>query len=141
MIRNLTLVFLGAFLLLLVSDFLIVYTSQIKIERAVDQGLDAAIIAGTQIGEHQRGYLRLDMNIAKSALKKVIQSNLDLDNEMSNNHYSESQLHSQVVYLAEIPRIEAEFKTKVKLVSGSLFGIKEWPVTVRKQTPYLAQFK
>ena len=144
MFRNLALILFGAFALFFLADFLVVYNAHIKIEKAVEQALDGAIIAGVQKAENQRGRLELSEPIAKDTVYSIVKSNLKLNTNLTNDYFSNSNLKTTVSYLnttSKAPRIEAQFDTRVKLVAGKIFGLESYPLTVKRHTPYLGEFK
>lgn len=144
MFRNLALILFGAFALFFLADFLVVYNAQIKIEKAVEHALDGAIIAGVQQVENQRGRLELSEPVAKDTVYSIVKSNLKLNTDLTNDYFSNSNLRMTVSYLntaSRVPRIEAQFDTRVKLVAGKIFGLESYPLTVKRHTPYLGEFK
>lgn len=141
MFRNLALILFGAFALFFLTDFLVVYNAHLKIEKAVEQALDGAIIASTQEVENQRGRLELNENVAVGAAHNILKDNLKLNADLTNKHFSDSVLKATVTYLGVIPRIEAQFDTKVQLIAGKIFGLDSFPLTITRHTPYLGEFK
>lgn len=141
MFRNLALILFGAFALYFLADFLVVYNAHIKIEKAVEQALDGAIIASTKETDNQRGRLAINESLAKGATHSILRSNLKLDVTLSNDFFSDSSLSVSLAYLGTVPRIEAQFDTRVKLVAGKIFGLESYPLTVKRHTPYLGEFK
>lgn len=142
MFRNLALIIFGAFALFFLADFLVVYNAHVKIEKAVEHALDGAIIAGVQEVENQRGRLELNESVAKETVHSILKTNLKLNADLTNDHFLNSDLKTSVTYLeAKVPRIEAEFDTEVKLVAGRMFGLDSYPLTIKRHTPYLGEFK
>lgn len=144
MFRNLALILFGAFALFFLTDFLVVYNAHIKIEKAVEQALDGAIIAGVEEIEHQRGRLELNESIAQRTVHNILKTNLKLNTDLTNDFFSNSHLVTTISYLntaSKVPRIEAQFDTRVKLVAGKIFGLESYPLTVKRHTPYLGEFK
>ena len=140
MFRVLALIMFGGFALIFFTDYYVVYQSQIKLERAVEQALDGAIIAATQESEHQRGIVRLDPAQVIQATRLLLMENLKLDGNMENDFYTGSSLQVHVEYLGGKPRIVCRFDTHVRLKAGRVFGQDEWLIRVRKHTPYFAEF-
>jgi hypothetical protein len=141
MFRNLALILFGAFALFFLTDFLVVYNAHLKIEKAVEQALDGAIIASTQEIENQRGRLELNETVAVGTVRNILTDNLKLNADLTNKHFSDSVLKATVTYLGVIPRIEAQFDTKVQLIAGKILGLDSFPLTITRHTPYLGDFK
>ncbi|MGG1878806.1 hypothetical protein ABDI30_14700 [Paenibacillus cisolokensis] len=141
MFRNLALILFGAFALFFLADFLVVYNAHIKIEKAVEQALDGAIIVGVQEPENQRGRLEMNESVAKGTVQSILKTNLKLNADLTNDHFLNSDLRTFVTYLGTVPRIEAEFDTEVKLFAGRMFGLDAYPLTIKRHTPYLGEFK
>jgi len=138
--RVLGLILFGSVALIFLMDYYTVYMSQVKIERVVEQALDGAIVAATQESEHQRGIVRLDPAKAEQATWQLIVENLKLDGNLENDSYTGSSLQVDVEYLDGKPRIVCRFDTHVRVKAGKVIGLDEWPVRVRKHTPYFAEF-
>jgi hypothetical protein len=137
------LIIFGAFALCFLTDFLNITMSQMQIEKAVADGLDAAIIASTEEYQHQRGNQELDMVAAEQALRSTLQKNLKLESSLNNKNFVSSDLHVSVTYLSgtnRTPRLESTFNTKIKLIAGRLFGITDYPMSITRKTPYLGEF-
>ncbi|MGN8771604.1 hypothetical protein ACTNDP_18180 [Paenibacillus barengoltzii] len=141
MFRNLALILFGAFALYFLSDFLVVYNAHVKIEKAVEQALDGAIIASTKETDNQRGRLALNEALAREAAHTILKRNLKLNDDLSNDFFSSGNLSVSLAYLGTIPRIEAQFDTRVKLVAGRILGFNSYPLTIKRHTPYLGEFK
>lgn len=141
MFRNLALILFGAFALYFLADFLVVYNAHVKIEKAVEQALDGAIIASTKETDNQRGRLALNEALAREAAHTILKRNLKLNDDLSNDFFSSGNLSVSLAYLGTIPRIEAQFDTRVKLVAGKIFGLDSYQLAVKRHTPYLGEFK
>ncbi|ALP37972.1 hypothetical protein ASL14_19055 [Paenibacillus sp. IHB B 3084] len=140
MIRTMAMIILAAVGLIFVRDLGVVYTGYFKMEKAAEQSLDAAIVAASGDIERQHGQLRLNQNVAERTVSATIQSNLNVDSHLNNTFFHSSSLQVGITYKGDLPRIEMEYRTHVDLVAGKMFGVDAWPLTVKKKTPYLAEF-
>lgn len=132
--------FLFGLIFVLVSvDVTSAYFTYNRLSKSLDQALDSAIVAGTQETEHQRGFVRLDEGETERAVRKALIENMKLDSAMESNRLSDSDLEVKLTYQGDVPRIEVQFSTHIKIVSGSLFG-ETYPAKIRKKTPFLAEF-
>ncbi|MDY7989824.1 hypothetical protein UY536_03410 [Paenibacillus polymyxa] len=140
MIRTMAIIILAAVGLIFVRDIGVTYMAYLKIEKAVEQSLDAAIVAATEDMERQRGHLRLDQDSAQQTISSKLQGNLNLDRHLNNTFFHSSSLQVGITYAGDMPRIEMEYRTHLELGAGKMFGLDAWPLTVKKKTPYLAEF-
>ncbi|MCE3203479.1 hypothetical protein JI735_19285 [Paenibacillus sonchi] len=140
MLRNIALILLSSFALLLFRDVVVTYGTYLKVEKSIEQALDAAIVAGTKEIDNQRGGLKVDVDAAREALRVSLIQNLNLNSEMANDLLHGSTLDVYLKYSGEIPRIEAQFDTRIDLIAGKWLGLSVWPLTVKKHTPYLSEF-
>lgn len=140
MLRNIALLLFASFALLVLRDITLTYSSYLKIEKSVEQALDAAVIAGSEEIDNQRGNLKLDLPAARSALEESLIVNMNLNGELENDLMKGSTIEVNLRYNGEIPRIEAQFSTHIDLIAGKWLGLDAWPITVKKHTPYLAEF-
>jgi Flp pilus assembly protein TadG len=127
------------FVLLLITDILYVNTAYSKAEKAVEQAIDSAIIAGTESQDLQRGKITINKTIASQEGHRVLQNTLKLDQPSS--PYKNIQYNFTITYANELPRVEIEFKSFVAIKSGKIFGLNEYEMVVQRKTPYLSQFK
>jgi hypothetical protein len=133
--------FIGLFFLILINDIMLINGSYIKIERAVGQAIDSGIIEGTEAEDYQRGYVRLDEAKARLAAREILIDTLKLNPSLENDLFKKSDFDFKLTYLGDTPRIEAEFLTEVSFVAGKLFGVGTFPISIKKKTPYLTEFK
>lgn len=143
MFRNMALIIFGAFALCFLTDFVNITLTQMQIEKAIADGLDAAIIAGTEETQHQRGNKELDMIAAEQAMSSTLQKTLKLDSSLNSKKFLSSSMQVSVTYLSgtnRTPRLESTFHTKITLISGRIFGIKDYPMSITRKTPYLGEF-
>lgn len=143
MFRNMALIIFGAFALCFLTDFVNITLTQMQIEKAIADGLDAAIIAATEENQHQRGNQELDMIAAEQAMRSTLQKTLKLDSSLNSKKFLSSGMQVSVTYLSgtnRIPRLESTFNTKITLISGRIFGITDYPMSITRKTPYLGEF-
>lgn len=140
MLRNIALLLFASIGLLLLRDVVFTYHVYLKIEKSVEQGLDAAIVASSEDADNQRGGLKINMPVANEALKEALILNMDLNSKLESDIMQESSLHANISYHGKLPRLEARFDTKIELVTGKWLGLPAWPLMVKKHTPYLAEF-
>ncbi|WP_270620087.1 hypothetical protein [Paenibacillus macerans] len=140
MFRTMFLMLFSCVALVVVRDVGVAYAGYLKIEKSVEQSLDAAIIAATEDMERTKGFLRIDKNAARETIATMLQSNLKLNGALENTHFHDSLLNVELGYTSNIPRIEVEYKTHVNFSAGQMFGVPTWEVSVKKHTPYLSEF-
>lgn len=141
MIQILKWILIGSFFLLLAVDVISVYSSYVKIERALNQALDAGLVAGNQAYEAQLGFARMDLGKARDSARDVMRETLRLDSNFNSDSYRNSTLTVDLVYTNNNPRLEAVYSTHIMIISGKLFGYDGIPITVAKKTPYLMEYK
>lgn len=137
-----TLVFLLAFsvALIVIRDVSIAVTSYLQMQKAAEQSLDAAIIEASADADRQRGKIRVDQGLARQTISRTMQQNLKTDNQLNNTTLHNSSLQVSITYVGDIPRIEMEYRSHVDFVLPRLFGMDTVQLSVKKNTPYLAEF-
>lgn len=141
MIKTIFSIFFATFALFVFVDVSTVWYAYTAIGKTMAQAVDAGLIRGGIQEDLRTGYARLDLDLARSAVRDTIQTNLKLNNQLESKGYTNSSLQTDLKYFNNQPRLEAEFKTHVTLVAGRLVGLSSYPVTVTKKTPYLAIYK
>lgn len=131
----------GLFGVVLTNDVLVVTSTYERLEKTMNQSIDSAIIAASKEEDYQFGEVRVDEMTAYQAGRQIFIDTLSLDSNLVNDHYKDSEFDLFVTYTGNKPRIEAEFRTSVDVVSGKILGLPTYPISVKKKTPYLVNYK
>jgi|GEM_PF-5303083 len=138
MMKLLGVIIFSMFGILLLTDVLTIYTTKFKLENAISQAVDAAYISSTQEEDFKRGFVTIDEAEAEHTIRMQLINNLKLNSNMENDIYKNSVVNVNTHYDSDDnPRIEAEFKTQVTIISGKVVGIDTFPVEISKKTPFI----
>lgn len=137
---------LSLFLLILMFDTYVFFSSVGNFRDALDQALDAAIVAGIDDEDSRHGQLSLNYHMAYHAAEKTLKKNLKLDENMRNLFYDKSSFtllvkqregeggvrQQQNGYI-----LEGQFTAWIELLCLKVLGIGSLPYSVRKTQDFL----
>jgi Flp pilus assembly protein TadG len=131
-------ILLSLFLLILMFDTYLYFSSVSNFRDALDQALDAAIIAGIDDLDTQHGKITIDSNRAEEAAKNCLKENLKLDAQLSNAFYSDSNFVLEIN--SEGTLVQGKFTTKIQLLSLKMFNLPALPYSIGKTQDYLSSY-
>jgi hypothetical protein len=139
---------LGALLVsMVILDLGMVYLTYDKISEVAEQALDAALVAGIDQEDADRGQMYINEAPAKLAATDVLKENLRLDDNLE-NRIMKNTVFTVILYQDQDPAhpgarpyLAGAVKTEVKTISPGLFGLEGIPITVRKTRFHMSNFK
>lgn len=140
-IKTMLLIYFLVFLSLVYVDVSTVNQAGMKIKRSLDRAIDAGIIYGTIEDDYSKGRIRLDEAKVREGTEDIFRKNLRLDTSLSNEAYKNGNLVVNVTYHNGSPRVTASYKADIKLVAGHIVGLETYDMEVKRQTPYLSDYK
>lgn len=140
-VKILSFIYVSFIFLVIGANVFYADTAYYKIEKTLNQALDAAIIDGSVTDDAMRGYVRLDEDLARGAAREILIKTLNLDSGLENSHFKSANFTLQIEYLGDTPRIEAEYRAQIDFFAGKLVGLNGYELTVKKRTPYLSLYK
>jgi len=131
-------ILLSLFLLILMFDTYLYFSTVSNFRDALDQALDAAIIAGIDDLDTQHGKIAIDYNLAEEAAKSCLKDNLKLDEQLSNIFYANSEFVLEIN--SEGTLIQGKFTTKIQLLCLKIFNLPALPYSIGKTQDYLSSY-
>jgi len=131
-------ILLSLFLLILMFDTYLYFSSVSNFRDALDQALDAAIVAGIHDEGTKHGEIKVEFSLAEEAALTSLRENLKLDAELSNTFYLDS------VFLLEINTegtlVQGKFTTKIQLLCLRMLNLQALPYSISKTQDYLSSY-
>lgn len=115
------------------TDRYIAYAVKENAGRAIEQSLDAGIVAAGHVTDAQNGYVQLDETLLKRTIKETFRDNMNLDLNLENRLMKNTTFELDLVYDADgIPWMEVEFHTTVSFLLPNI----EYPVDVARKIDF-----
>ncbi len=140
---------LSLFLLILMFDTFLFFSSISNFRDALAQALDAAVVAGVDDPDSQRGELAVDYAAAVAAAEACLKKNLKLDDNLSNQFYVDSnfslevRLNSENHYTEDKNSgniFEGNFSTHIQLLCMKMLGLGAIPYSISKTQDFLSSY-
>lgn len=136
---------LSLFLLILMFDTYVFFSSVGNFRDALDQALDAAIVAGIDDEDSRHGQLSLNYHMAYHAAEKTLKKNLKLDENMRNRFYDarftllvkQREGEGGVRQQQNGYILEGQFTARIELLCLKVLGIGSLPYSVSKTQDFL----
>ena len=131
-------ILLSLLLLILMFDTYLYFSSVSNFRDALDQALDAAIVAGIDVQDTQHGKILIEYNLAEEAAKICLRENLKLDEQLSNIFYSNSKFILEIN--AEGTLVQGKFATEIQLLCLKMINLPALPYSISKTQDYLSSY-
>jgi hypothetical protein len=131
-------ILLSFFLLILMFDTYLYFSSVSNFRDALDQALDAAIVVGIHELGTKHGEITVEYNQAVEAAKACLRENLKLDQQLNNLFYADSEFMLQIKSNGTL--VEGRFTTKIRLLCFKMFGLGALPYSISKTQDYLSSY-
>lgn len=118
---------------ILVTDRYIAFAVKENAGRAIEQSLDAAIVAAGYETDAQNGYVQLNETRLKQAAVTTFRQNMNLDSNLENRLMKDTIFTVDLVYDNNgVPWMEVEFHTTVSFLLPNM----EYPVDVARRIDF-----
>lgn len=140
---------LSLFLLILMFDTYLFFSSIGNFRDALDQALDAAIVAGVDDPDSQHGQMSVNYGAALAAAEACLKKNLKLDDNLCNQFYAKSnftlevRLNSENNFTMENNSgniLEGNFSTHIQLLCMKMLGLGGFPYSISKTQDFLSSY-
>mgnify|MGYP000846036927 CR=1 FL=1 len=141
---------LSLFLLILMFDTYLYFSSISNFRDALNQALDAAIVSGVNDPGSQHGELFVDYDEAVAAAETCLRKNLKLDENLNNTFYVDSAFTLEVKLSRDMSSstggetsgniLEGKFSTKIQLLCLKILGLGALPYSLSKTQDFLSSY-
>ena len=131
-------ILLSLLLLILMFDTYLYFSSVSNFRDALDQALDAAIIAGIDVQDSQHGKISIKYNLAQEAARTCLRENLKLDEQLNNIFYTNSEFILEIN--SEGTLVQGKFTTKIQLLCLKMLNLPALPYSISKTQDYLSSY-
>lgn len=136
----LTLLF-GFVMVLFIYDFTLFYSTLTNFGGAIDEALDAGLIAGIIEEDSRRGEIFIDSDRGYNKARTVLEQNLKLDSNLENSIYEGSIFDFSIEQTGQgFPVAHGKFKAGVRFATPRFLGIESIPMEISKTQNYLSNY-
>ncbi|MDD2402431.1 MAG: hypothetical protein PHI90_07310 [Clostridia bacterium] len=138
------LILISLLLLVVMFDTNIYFTSISNFRDAIDQALDASLIAGMEedsVGHGKMGIKNTEIENTKAyqAARESLRKNLQLDNSLESSLYSDSNFEF-TIESNPLPIAKGKFSTKIHLLCLKILQIKGVPYSISKNQEFSSEY-
>ena len=131
---------LGLILSILIMDISKVWMVRNRVITAVEQSLDAALVAGINVNDVRYGKSVIDEAAGYTYARSYFKANLKLNDNLENDLLKDTEYTLTFIQDDDRPKATIEVKTNIQAMSPKLVGLDAIPITIHKAQYHISKY-